>query len=199
MTHYADADNGAGIYHVTRGVYVGGFSFNIAVNANVTGTFNMIGTELDVNGGLPNGSEFDPVPKRQIFSALDGSIYEENQQIAFVTSADITNDNTASAIFDLNNNNTAAFIERQRSTSSGTLSSYFSDNTLYERFINEIETSVQIFLTGPDGGMLFEFPRTVYTSGGPEVDGPASIVQTLGFQALAAPSKTSIVIHRVTS
>jgi len=47
LTNYADADGGAGIYQLTKGVEITGFSFDISVNALVTGTFTTIGRETE--------------------------------------------------------------------------------------------------------------------------------------------------------
>lgn len=197
LTHFADADGGAGEYHITTGVEITGFNFDVAVNAIVTGVFNTIGRAYEADAALPSGSTFPAMVKTEPFAGVDGRITEAGVLIGLVTSVANTLDNAASAQFEIGSNNTS-FIEQGRANSTLSLSTFFEDSTLLNKFINETETSVVIILAGTDGALSFTYPRVIYTTGTPDVAGEGSITQALDAQALAGASgESSLVIQRL--
>ena len=198
LTHFEDADSGAGEYHITRGVEISAFAFDVSVNAMVTGTLSTIGRTYSPDVPLPSGSTFLAPTKTEPFASVDGRIIENDVTLAFTTSISMTMDNAASAQFEIGSNDTS-FIERGRANSTLSLSTFFEDSTLLTKFINETETSVVVILEGTDGAMAFIYPRVIYTSGAPDVAGEGSITQSLDAQALAGTAQeSSIQIHRLT-
>lgn len=197
LTHYADADGGAGEYHITKGVEVTGYSFDIAVNAMVTGSLPTIGRVYEPDVALPAGSTFLTPAKTEPYASVDGRILENSVAIGLVTQTTINLDNGASAQFEIGSNDTS-FIEQGRANSTLSLQTFFEDSTLLKKFVNETETSVVIILEGSDGSMSFSFPRVIYTTGTPDVAGEGSITQSLDAQALAGLSgESSVVIQRL--
>ncbi len=196
LEEYPDLDNGNGGYTITRGVKIVNLSFNMAVNALNTATFQTLGLSQEVNAELPAGSTFIEAPKTEIYAGVDGSILEDGQPIGFVTGADATTDTEASAQFELGDKS-VSFIEQGRVLSDLTLSSFFVDYTQLEKFIAETEQSIYLLMESGDGSLMFSYPRTIYTSGAPEVSGPGSITQTLGASAFKPDGGSSIVISRM--
>ena len=197
LTHFADADAGAGEYHVTRGVEISGYSFDVAVNALVTGTLNTIGRTYAPDEGLPAGSTFPAAIKTEPYASVDGRIIEAGALLAFVTGLTNTLDNGASAQFEIGSNSTS-FIEQGRANSTLSLSTFFENSTLLSKFVNETETSVVLILDGTDGALSFSYNRVVYTTGAPDVAGEGSITQSLDAQALAGTSgESSLVVQRL--
>jgi hypothetical protein len=196
LTHFADADDGDGEYHITTGVEITGYSFNVAVNALVTGTLSTIGRAYQPDVALPGGSTFPATAKRTVYSNVDGIIMDTSVtpavRIGLATSMDLSLDNAASAQFEIGSND-VSFIERGRADSKLSLSTFFETSAMLNKFINETETAVSIAMFSDEGAMAFNYPRVVYTSGAPEVAGPASIVQTLEAQALAGKDGTSSI------
>ena len=197
LTHFEDAANGLGEYHITRGVEMAAYAFNVAVNAIVTGTFSTIGRSYEPNIALPAGSTFPTVPKTQPYAGVDGRIIEAGVTLAYVTTSDNNLDNEAAAQFEIGSDN-ISFIEQGRANSTLSLATFFESSTLLSKFINGTESSVIISLDGPDGLLSFSYPRVVYTSGAPDVSGPGSITATVDAQALGGTSgESSIVIQRI--
>jgi len=202
MTHYADADAnvGAGEYHIARGVEITGFAFNIAVNALVTGTLSTIGMSYEVDSGLPAGSTFTSVAKTEVYSNVDGAIIDMTlanssysaDVIGYVTSLDMSLDNAASPQFTIGNDS-VSFIERGRANSTLSLSAFFFDSTLLSRFVNETETAISVMLSNTSGNNAIKYGRVVYTSGAPEIAGEGSIMQTLEAQALVGAAGQSSI------
>ena len=202
LTHFADADGGAGEYHLTKGVEIVGYSFDTSVNALVTGTFSTIGRSYSADVALPSGSTFVSVAKTEPFSSVDGTIQWNSgvvrEPLAYVTSLTNTLDNNASAQFEIGSNDTS-FIEQGRANSNISMTAFFEDSTILNRFINEEETSIQLTLSGTDGAFSFEYPRVIFTSGAPDVAGEGSITQSLDAQALLESDvfNSSLIVQRL--
>lgn len=182
-------------YVVTRGVEFTGFSFEVAVNAQVTGSFPLLGRSQDFTG-LPAGSTFEPDLTTRAFAGVDGKVLVDDAIEAFITSSTLTNDNEASAQFELGNK-AVAFIERGRATNTVSMAGFMCNTDLVQRFVNEVETSVAIVLNGLDGAMSFSYPKTFLTAATPDIAGPTSITQTLEGTSTGSKAQSSIVIQRL--
>jgi hypothetical protein len=196
LTHYVDADSGAGEYHITTGVEVTGFNFDISVNAIVTGSFPTIGRTYTADTTLPAESTFNSVSTTEPFAGIDGRILQDEALIGYVTSVAATNDNSQSAQFEIGDSG-VSFIEKGRANNTLSLSSFFVDSTQFDKFINETEVAVVAILEGVDGALSFEYPVVKYTSGGPEVGGEESVTQTLEAQATGTATQSSLTIRRI--
>jgi len=194
LTHFADADGGLGEYHITTGVEITGYTFDVSVNAIVTGTLSTIGLAYQPDVALPAGSTFAPLDKTEPYAGVDGRIVTDGVRTALVTSLTNTLDNNASAQFEVGSNN-VSFVEQGRANSTLSISTFFEDSTLLNRFINETESSLVLIMKSVAGNTLsFSYPRIAYTTGTPDVAGEGSITQTLDAQALAGSDGTSSVI-----
>jgi len=185
LTHYEDADNGAGIYQLTKGVEVVGFSFDISVNALVTGTFTTIGRTTEYGASVPSGSTYATPVLQEVLSSVQGTIQDANSTLGYVTSMTCTNDNAASAQFEIGSNS-VAFIEKGRTNNTLSLSTFFDDTTLLAKFTGDTESSIFVALMPSNRAkaVAFNYGRVIYTSGAPEVAGEGSITQSLEAQAL---------------
>jgi hypothetical protein len=182
-------------YVVTKGVEFTGFSFEVAVNAQVTGSFPLLGRSQDFTG-LPAGSTFEPDLTTRAFAGVDGKVLVDDAIEAYITSSTLTNDNEASAQFELGNK-AVSFVERGRATNTVSMSGFMANTDLVQRFVNEVETSVQIVLNGLDGAMSFSYPRTFLTAATPDLAGPTSITQSLEGTAVGNKQQSSIIIQRL--
>jgi len=168
----------------------------MAVNALNTATFQTLGLSQDIDASLPAGSTFPTPTKNEIYSGVDGTILADNVAIGFVTGVDATTDTESSAQFELGDNS-VSFIEQGRVLSDLTLSSFFTDFTELTKFQDEDEVALNLMMQSADGTLAFTYPRTVYTSGAPDVAGPGSIVASLAASAFAPTTGTSIKIQRL--
>ena len=182
-------------YIVTKGVEFTGFSFEVAVNAQVTGSFPLLGRSQDFTG-LPAGSTFAPELTTRAFGGVDGKILVDGAVEAFITSSTLTNDNGASAQFELGNKG-VSFIERGPATNTVSMSGFMSNVDLVQRFVNETETRADIILNGQDGAMSFSYPKTFLTAATPEIGGPTSITQSLEGTATGSKTQSSVIIQRL--
>ena len=182
-------------YVVTKGVEFTGFSFEVAVNAQVTGSFPLLGRSQDFTG-LPAGSTFAAELTTRAFAGVDGKVLVDNVIEAFVTSGTLTNDNESSAQFQLGDK-AVSFVERGRATNTVSMSGFMCNTDLIERFASETETSISFILNGLDGSMAFSYPKAFLTAATPEIGSPTSVTQTLEATAIGSKTQSSITIQRL--
>lgn len=183
-------------YIITRGVEFTGFTIEQAVNAMVTGSFPFIGLNQEILSAPPAGSTFTVNFNAQQFSSVDVSAFNGTAPLKLIDTFTITNDNGASAQYELGNNS-VAFVERGRAANTFSLAGKLYDMTLLNQFLDETQVELTSILSGPDGAMSFTLKRAQFTAATPEIGGPESITLSIEGQATGTPLQSSIVIQRI--
>ena len=183
-------------YLLTKGVEFTGFTIEQAVNAMVTGSFPFIGLSQEVLSAYPAGSTFPSEAKRDPFSSVDVSAYNGTAPLKLMDTFTITNDNGASAQFELGNDS-AAFVERAKAANTFSLAGKLYDMTLLNLFLNETQIELTSVLENQGGAMSFTLKRAELTSATPEIGGPESVTLSLEGQATGNAMQSSIVIQRI--
>lgn len=187
---------GADSFLLTRGVEFSGFTIEQAVNAMVTGAFPFIGLSQEILAAPPAGSTFTVVFDAQPFASVDVSAFNGIAPLKLIDTFTITNDNAASAQFELGNA-AVAFVERGRAANTFSLAGKLYDTTLLNLFLNETQVELTSILSGPDGAMSFTLKRADLTAATPEIGGPESVTLSLEGQATGNSMQSSIVIQRI--
>ena len=165
------------------GCSVSTFSVSLAPNAMVTGTFGMVGKDMTISateraqGNPSNASPFD---------AYSGTLEIGGAASAIVTAMDFTLTNGFAPTFVIGADTTPA-LEVGDAVVEGTISAYFENADLINRFINETETSLKVTVgdsAGTPNTMEFLFPRCKINSADVGIDGPTSRIITMSFVAL---------------
>lgn len=197
LTWYKGQCGGADAYMLTKGVEVSGFTVEQAVNAMVTGSFPFIGRSQEILTTPPSGSDFSSVTfGDEPFSSVDVSVFDGTTPLR-CDSLTITNDNSASAQFELGNTN-VAFVERSRAANTFSISGKLYDMAMIQKFINEQQVEINSILAGVNGAMSFSLKRAELTAVTPEISGPESITQSIEGQSTGNQYQSSIVIQRIT-
>lgn len=197
LTWYKGQCGGTAAYTLTKGVEVSGFTIEQAVNAMVTGSFPFIGRSQEILTTPPTGSNFSSVTfGDEPFSSVDVSVFYGSTPLR-CDSLTITNDNSASAQFELGNTN-VAFVERSRAANTFSISGKLYDMAMIQKFINEQQVEINSILAGVNGAMSFSLKRAELTAVTPEIGGPESITQSIEGQATGNQYQSSIVIQRIT-
>ena len=184
-------------YMLTKGVEISGFTIEQAVNAMVTGSFPFIGLSQEILTAPPSGSDFSQVTfTDEPFSSVDVSVFDGSTPLRCDTLT-ITNDNGASAQFELGNSS-VAFVERGRAANTFSISGKLYDMAMIQKFINEQQVEINSILAGVNGAMSFSLKRAELTAVTPEIGGPESITQSIEGQATGNQYQSSIVIQRIT-
>ena len=183
-------------YIITRGVEVSGFTVEQAVNAMVTGSFPFIGLSQEVLTELPSGSDFSTVTfDSEPFASVDVAVFDGYTPLRCDTLT-ITNDNGASAQFELGNSS-VAFVERGRAANTFSIAGKLYDMDMIAKFINETQVEINSILSGVTGAMSFSLMRAELTEVTPDIGGPESITQAISGQATGNSTLSSIIVQRI--
>jgi len=168
---------------------VSSLAVSIRPNQMVTGTFSMVGKNMAISG-----TSVDPAKTvssgNAPFDAYSGalSIGDAGGTLtaaAIVTGIDFTINNALAPTFVVGSSTTPQ-LEYGMATIEGTITAYFEDAALINRFLNETETALQIAVDDPTGASDYTwlFPRVKINGADVPVDNPTSRIITMPFVAL---------------
>ena len=191
LSHFSIEDAATDIaqFRLFTGMTVSSLAVSIRPNQMVTGTFSMIGRNMTISG-----SSVDAVKTasstNQPFDAYSGTLRIADAggaltSAAVVTGIDFTINNALAPTFVVGAS-TAPELEYGMATVEGTITAYFDDATLVNRFLNETQTALEVSVDDPTGSSdyTFLFPRVKINGADVPVDGPTSRIITLPFVAL---------------
>lgn len=174
------------------GCLVNTATFNIAPNQMVQTTFDIVGrnmvqagTSLDASPDAPDG--FEP------FDSFNGALLEggigTNDGLCIVSALQfsIANEVTpAHVILCEANQDVAAQMQYGMATVEGTMTVYYEDAALINKFLNETESELSVTVDDPTGGngYTFYFPRIKYNGANVPLANMQSRMIELPFVAL---------------
>jgi len=192
--HFSDI----GERHRYDGCAINTLALSVAPNAVVTATFGVIGSGYEIGTSALAGATYGDATTTSPFDSFTGTIQEGGQAIGVVTSLEMSLENGMEAMFVVGSNKTLQ-PSIGRSNLTGTLTVYFENKTMLEKFINDDDSSLEFSLVDLDGNTyVFTLPRIRYTGGQPDVSGEGPITLSMPFQALLDPvTGTNIEIERI--
>lgn len=171
---------------VFTGMSVSTMAISLAPNQMVTTTFGMVGKDMTISATEKTQNAASGAAP---FDAYSGDISIGNvggaSPVAIVTALDFTLNNSYAPTFVIGDDS-APSLEYGRAEVEGTLTAYFEDAALIDRFLNETETEIEVSVDDPTGGnsYTFSFPRVKINSADVGVDGPTSRMISMSFVAL---------------
>jgi hypothetical protein len=186
--HFSIEDYAADIdqARVFTGCTVSSMAISIAPNQMVATTFSMVGKDMSM--GTTEKTQ-DAPSGNSPFDAYSGDLAIGNvgspTTSAIVTGIDFTLNNSFAPTFVIGDDS-APCLEVGRAEIEGTITAYFEDAALINRFIDETETAISVSVDDPTGGnaYTFLFPRVKINSADVGVDGPNSRIINMSFVAL---------------
>jgi hypothetical protein len=184
-----DAATDIAQFRLFTGMAVSSLAVSIKPNQMVTGTFSMVGKDMTISG-----TSVDAVKTassvNQPFDSYSGALSVGTaggalSSVAIVTGIDFTINNALAPTFVVGSASTPQ-LEYGMATVEGTITAYFEDASLINRFINETATGLQVVVDDPTGASDYTwlFPRVKINGADVPVDGPASRIITMPFVAL---------------
>jgi hypothetical protein len=197
-----DAAQDISQFRVFTGMSVSSMSVSIAPNQMVTTTFTMVGKDMTISG---TGKTVDNATIAQPFDSYSGDVsigdVSSATTSAIVTSLEFSIDNAMNPTFVVGDDATP-HLETGMATVEGTLTAYFEDAALINRFIDEDESELIVSVDDPTGSneYTFTFPKIKVNGADVPVDGQTSRIITLPFVALYdATEDTNLKITRPTA
>jgi len=194
-----DAAQDIAQYRLFTGMAVSNMSVSIAPNQMVTTTFSMVGKDMTISG---TGKTVNDATIAQPFDSYSGDVaigdVASSSTAAIVTSLEFSIDNALAPTFVVGDDATP-HLETGMATVEGTLTAYFEDAALINRFIDETESELVVSVNDPTGGneYTFTFPKIKVNGADVPVDGQTSRIITLPFVALYdATTETNLMIQR---
>jgi hypothetical protein len=181
-----DAANDISQFRLFTGMAVSTASFSIAPNQMVTATFDMVGKGMTQAGTTGStGGAPTPSTTNSPFDSYSGTITDGGSGISIVTSIDFSLSNSLAPTFVVGADN-AQSLEFGSAVVEGTMTVYYEDETLINKFLNETESSITVSVDDPTGSnaYTFEFPRVKYNGASVPLQNPQSRLITLPFVAL---------------
>ena len=181
------------------GMTVSTMGISLAPNQMVTTTFGMVGKDMTIGATQKTQTA---AANTAPFDAYSGDIAIGNvgssSAVAIVTGLDFTLNNSFAPTFVIGDS-AAPSLEYGRAEIEGTITAYFEDAALINRFLNETETELEVSVNDPTGtnAYSFLFPRIKINSADVPVDGPTSRIINMSFVALYdATEASNLVITR---
>jgi hypothetical protein len=194
-----DALNDIAQFRLFTGMAVSSMSISIAPNQMVTASFSMLGSNMTLSG---TGKTVDDPSANQPFDAYSGDLLIGNvggaTSTGIVTSIDFTIENGLNPTFVVGSSFTPQ-LEYGRAEVSGTITTYFEDDAIMNRFLNETETEIEVSVDDPTAAnpYTFNFPKCKINSANADLSNPQSRMVTSEFVALYdATALSNIVITR---
>ena len=181
------------------GMAVSGMSVSIAPNQMVSTTFDMVGKDMTQaattasTGGTPTAAS-----SNQPFDSYSGTISDGGSAVSIVTSIDFSIQNSLAPTFVVGSD-AAQSLEYGRAVVEGTMTVYYEDATLINKFLNETESTIEVSVDDPTGAnsYTFLFPRVKYNGASVPVQNPQSRLITMPFVGLYdATEGTNIKLTR---
>jgi hypothetical protein len=202
--HFEDAATDITQFRLFTGMAVSSLAVSIKPNQMVTGTFSMVGKDMTISGTSIDATKtassanqpFDSYSGTMEIGDAGGSLSAS----AIITGIDFTISNELAPTFVVGSASTPQ-LEYGMATVEGTITAYFENATLINRFLNETQTAFEVSVDDPTGASdyTFLFPRVKINGASVPVDGPTSRIVTLPFVALYdATEASNIVLTRST-
>lgn len=176
-------------FRLFTGMAVSSLAVSIRPNQMVTGTFSMVGKDMTISGtsvdavktAASGNAPFDAYSGALSIGDAGGALSSS----AIVTGIDFTINNALAPTFVVGSASTPQ-LEYGMATVEGTITAYFENAALINRFLNETETALQVSVDDPTGSSDYTwlFPRVKINGADVPVDNPTSRIVTLPFVAL---------------
>lgn len=169
-------------YHVFPGCVVNTWSLNVTPNGLITSTFNVMGKTMEIGEAAWTGSA-TAKSANSPFDSFTGTLSEGGVVNALVTGIDLTLSNNLTALQVIGNNHSIGLVDG-RANINGTMTAYFANSNLLDKFIHETESSLSFTLSDSSNTMTFLMPRIKYSGGDVPVNDEGPIILSMPFQAL---------------
>lgn len=195
--YFADIQSADKPYHRFTGIEFNTLALAINANAMVTGTLGVLGKDFSTATAIIAGATYAAPTTTSPLDSFTGTLNEAGAPIAVITEIQLNLENGLDPRFVVGSK-TSIRPSIARSNVSGTITAYFENSLLLDKFVNETESSIEFELPDGAGNVLtFLLPRVKYNGGQPDVQGEGPITLSMPFQALLdATTQTNIIIRR---
>lgn len=180
-------------WHYYLGSEFNTFTLVVSPEAIVTGTFGVMGQDMELNiAGIP-GSIPDTPTSNCPFTGFSGVVKEGGVEIGIITEITLTLENGL-AVRPVIGDDKTLEPTIGRSNVTGQMTAYFEDSVLLRKFLDETPSSIEFILSDGVRQYTFKLPNIKYTGGQADVAGEGSIMIPMPFQGLYDPTEESNIV-----
>jgi len=171
-------------YRAFTGCMVNTMQISVAPNQMTMATFGIIGKDM-TQSTTPLDASLTAASGNEPFDSYSGAITEGGSAIAYVNSIDFTLNNNLNPAFVLGATTTPQ-MEFGQSTLEGTMTVYYQDKALIDKFLGETESSLQFVMNDRVAGKDYTvlMPRIKINGAAVPVANQTSRLITIPFVAL---------------
>jgi len=183
-----------------RGMEVNTLSVDVTSNELVTGSIGFIGRTAGIAQATIGTGANIAAPTKDIFNATSNVAQVRENDIALSASTfyamgvsvNVDNGLRGQKAISVDGN---VGIGKSRCTVTGTVNAYFSSEVLYEKFLDNTDTSLDFILTDGEGNTyIITLPKVNYTSSNPELSGiDTDVLIAMEYQALRDETTDSTI------
>jgi len=170
------------------GCTVNTMAVSLAPNQMVTSTFGIVGRDMSIS---QTQKTVTASADNQPFDSYSGSIKLGDKgslgsELTIITAVDFTLTNGFAPTMVVGETS-ASDLEFGTASLEGTITAYFEDATMINRFLGETESALEVVVGDPETvarTLTFTFPRIKINSADVGVDGPTSRLVNMSFVAL---------------
>ncbi|GEL74620.1 phage tail tube protein [Myxococcus virescens] len=179
-----------------RGCAVDSLSLSVTPGEIVTCSMSFLGKDM-VQATATHAVTLTPAGTGSPFDAFTGALYEGGQRVANVTAVELEIANGRS-VQGVVGHKSPQEVHEGAFVVTGSISAYFKDAVLLNRFINEEESSLELLLEDVNGTDFHRIylPRIKYTGG--DVDNPNSgpVTVSMPFTALLDATSGATILYQ---
>lgn len=182
------------LFSVYNGVKVDKYSISIGLNDAVKCSASLIGHSMVEGTTAITGATYGSEPQLSPFTHFAGTIKEGGATSGILTGMSLEIDSGSSAAFALGDT-FAKQIPMGLCTVTGSVTAYYTDLAMLNKFLNGTASSLDVTVTDGNGGSReFKLPNIKYTGATKQLSASGPITLTLPFTALY-DSGTSTVLQ----
>ncbi len=177
-------------------------TFRIAPQQMVEVTFDCLARDMVQDNSTISAAAATAPTGNEPFDTLSGELFvggtSPGDKLAIVTSLEFSVQNSLAPTYVIGEDSAPAF-EYGMAMVEGTMSVYYKDAALIDKFLNETETSLQVAVDDPTGtnAYTFNFPRIKFNGANVPLANPQSRVIELPFVALKNNTEgTNLILTR---
>lgn len=179
-----------------RGCAVDSLSLSVTPGEIVTCSMSFLGKDM-VQATATHAVALTPAGTGSPFDAFTGALYEGGQRVANVTAVELEIANGRS-VQGVVGHKSPQEVHEGAFVVTGSISAYFKDAVLLNRFINEEESSLELLLEDVNGTDFHRIylPRIKYTGG--DVDNPNTgpVTVSMPFTALLDATSGATILYQ---
>jgi len=180
-------------YRVFTGIVANTLALEVNLDGVVQSTFGLIGKDMTVASTSADNDGVTTAPVKEPFVHFDGSFKEGGATTAIMTSISLNIDNGIQSNFALGD---AALksVTSSMVNVSGTVTAYFEDSVMLNKFINETSTSLELTLDdGAGNSHTWLLPKVEFNGADISVSDAGTIPVSIPFVALYDEAEASTI------